>query len=319
MRTILFFTIFTFLGLMLPAAPVDAAKNELKATKAAKGPVIDGKPDKIWNKVRPIKIKMTEGKQGNVTASVKAMYTDTHLYLLFRWKDPTESYNRVYEFDGAKWNKRKGNEDRLGMLWNINDSIKEFKEKGCAALCHEEGKYMKTNAPGEMADIWHWKSQRSNPVGYADDQLLLDVLKKKGHEETGRVSDKKEGGSYSKNWDKKAKRPKYIFKNGTKSGSILAKAEAVSISKDASFTKGTVLPREVLAKPIGSRGDIEAKGIWRKGTWTLEIKRALSTGHGDDVQFDPIKEYYFGLSIYDNGDGKEHATTTKEVYKLIFK
>lgn len=320
MKTFVMFMIFTFLGFMIPDASVHAAENELKAIKVDKGLVIDGKPDKAWNKVRPIKMKLTEGKDGfNVTASAKALYTDTDLYLLIRWKDATESTNRVYEFDGSQWVKRKGNEDRLGILWDINGNIKEFKAKGCAILCHEEGKYMKTNAPEERGDVWHWKAQRSNPVGYADDQLLTDIKKTKGNEETGRVSDKKTGGSYSKNWDKEAKLPKFSFKDNTKSGPILIKAEAATFPKDATFAKGTILPREVLAKPVGSRGDIEAKGIWKKGTWTLEMKRALNTGHDDDVQFDLSKAYYFGMSIFDNGDGKEHAIAKETAYKLIFK
>lgn len=310
--------IFIFLGLMVLNAPAGAAQNELIAKKAAKAPVIDGKPDKIWNKIRPIKIHLTEGKQGDVTASVKALHTDTDLYLLIRWKDATESLNRRYAFDGTQWVKQKGQEDRLGMMWDINDNIKDFKVKGCAVLCHEDGKYMKTNGPAERGDVWHWKAQRTNPVGYGDDQLLTDVLSK-GEEETGRVADAKQRGSYSKNWDKAAKRPKYRFKDKTRSGVILIKAEAAPTSAADTFAKGMILPREVLAKPVGSRGDITAKGVWKKGTWTLEIKRALNTGHPDDVQFDPAKVYYFGLSIFDNGDGKEHATTRDTVYKLIFK
>ena len=356
MRTVIvMFAVFIFLGLVALDAPVLATGNELKAKKAAQGPVIDGKPDKIWNKVRPFKIKLTEGEHPKeVTASVKALYTDTYLYLLIRWKDPTESYNLVYAFDGTQWIKRKGNEDRLGMMWDINDNIKDFRTKGCSILCHEEGKYMKTSAPGERGDVWHWKAQRSNPVGYADDQMLTGIKAEKDHHEetevekghheeteveehhheetgkindeeehhhegTGRINDKKEGGSYSSNWDEAAKRPKYTFKDNSKSGPILTKAEAVVITKNTTFTEGFILPQEVLAKPVGSRGDIEAKGIWRKGTWTLEIKRALDTGHDDDVQFDPSKVYYFGISIFDNAHDKEHATTTNTTNKLIFK
>lgn len=365
MRTmIVMLAVFIFLGLVALDAPVFAAGNELKAKKVAQGPVIDGKPDKIWNKVRPFKIKLTEGEHPKeVTASVKALYTDTDLYLLIRWKDPTESYNRVYEFDGTQWIKRKGNEDRLGMMWDINDNIKDFKTKGCAILCHEEGKYMKTSAPRERGDVWHWKAQTSNPVGYADDQMLTDIKAEKGnqeetaaekdhhdeagaekghhdeagaekdhhdeagktndeeehqHEGTGRINDKKEGGSYSANWDEAAKRPKYTFRDNSKFGPILTKAEAVVITKNTTFTKGFILPQEVLEKPVGSRGDIEAKGVWRKGTWTLEIKRAFKTGHDDDVQFDPSKVYYFGMSIFDNTHDKEHATTTVTANKLIF-
>jgi hypothetical protein len=29
-----------------------------------------------------------------------------------------------------------------------------------------------TQSEGEIGDIWHWKSVRSNPEGYIDDQYL---------------------------------------------------------------------------------------------------------------------------------------------------
>lgn len=318
-----FFTLFMLFGLLALAASVPAAVNELKAMKIDKGPVIDGKPDKIWNKVRPIQIKLTEGKQGEVTASVKALYSETDLYLLIRWKDSTESLNRLYEFDGTQWKEREGDEDRLGILWNMNDSIKDFEKKGCFVLCHEEGKYMQTNAPNERGDIWHWQAQRSNPVGYADDQILTNKMHKHYHgtqlHESGRFNDKREWGGFSNNWDKATKSPKFMFKDRTQSGPILIRPESVKIPKDAVFQKGTILPREVLGKPHGSRGDIEAKGVWNKGTWTLEIKRALDTGHEDDIQFDPSKIYHFGMSIFDDSYGKGHATTKEFAYKLIFR
>lgn len=319
MKTIVvIFSLLIFFGVMVASSPVLAASLNLKAKKVAEGPVIDGKPDKIWNKVRPLTMKLVDGEQGDVNVSAKALYTDTDLYLLFRWKDKTFSANRVYEFTGTEWKKREGNEDRLGIIWDINDNITDFKQKGCSILCHDQGEYMKTNAPGQAGDVWHWKAQRSNPVGYADDQVLLDVKKQKGDEITGRVSDKKESGGYSSNWDKEANWPKYAFKDKSKSGSMLIKAEAVKISKDTSFAKGTFLPREVLERPRGSRGDISAKGIWKKGTWTLEIKRALKTGHSDDVQFDTSKKYHFAMSVFDNDHGGAHAMSEGAAYILIF-
>ena len=57
MRTmIVMFAVFIFLGLVALDAPVLAAGNELKAKKVAQGQVIDGKTDKIWNKLRSFKI-----------------------------------------------------------------------------------------------------------------------------------------------------------------------------------------------------------------------------------------------------------------------
>jgi hypothetical protein len=169
-------------------------------------------------------------------------------------------------------------------------------------------------------DVWHWKAHRSNAAGYADDQWLGHELKKEGDEEIARGNDAKTAGGYSDNWDKEAKRPKYGFKEGVKPGPVLLKKDAVEI-KDRKFKAGDRLPREVVEKPTGSRGDIEARAVWDKGRWTLEMKRARDTGDKEnDVQFtDPARPYYFGISVHDDGGEEEHSHTGRTVLKLLLK
>jgi hypothetical protein len=62
--------------------------------------------------------------------------------------------------------------------------------------------------------------------------------------------------------------------------------DAVEIKDYGKFNAGDRRPREVLEKPVGSRGDLEAHGVWDCGRWTLEIKRARDTGDKEnDGQF----------------------------------
>ncbi|MFQ6110902.1 MAG: ethylbenzene dehydrogenase-related protein [Nitrospinota bacterium] len=300
------------------------AERTVTAKKVKKGPVIDGKVDKVWRKVRASRIPVKEGKIGDITVTMKALYDSEYVYFLFRWPDKTMSQNRVYVWTGEGWKKRKGNEDRLGLLWDIKGNLKDFGTKGCDAICHKEKKgdkeifFMKADSPDQRGDVWHWKAQRSNPVGYADDQYLQHVVASEGEEKTGRKGDKKTAGSYKKNWDKKRKAPKFIHKAG-KWGPVLLKKDAVPLKPGTSVEKGAVVPREVLERPVGSRGDIDAGGRYAKGRWTLELRRKLRTGNPDDVQFDTSKSYFFGLAIFDNTSEKEHSFTKGEAYKLVFK
>lgn len=304
------------LGLLWSGSAGAAEKFDLSARKVAKGPKIDGKIDKQWNKAKRSKIVIP----GKFTVEAKALYTPSDIYFLFRWPDKTKSLNRVYVYKNGGWKKKKGSEDRFNLLWNVNNSIKGFQEKGCKVACHEkkdEEGSMGTNGPSEIGDLWHWKAQRTNPAGYADDQHLVHELKQSGHELTGRRSDKKSGGGYAKNWDKAKNRPLFTFARG-KGGPILFKAMAKAVGDATSFKAGMVVPREVLEKPGGSRGDVAAKGIWKKGKWTLELKRARNTGHDDDIQFDdPGATYYFGLSVHNNSGEDNHATSG--VVRLKFK
>ncbi len=307
----------------IPPGPSGAAELEVLAKKAAEPPVVDGKVDKVWDTVRATKVVASEGPQGDVEISLKALYTDKDVYFLFQWPDKTASLNRLYEFDGKEWKKVKGGEDRFNLMWDVDNSIKGFAAKGCTAACHKQDKKvtLKTNGPGERMDVWHWKAQRSNPAGYADDQWLGHELKKQGDEESARGNDAKTAGGYTDNWDPQAKRPKYGFKDGVKAGPALLKKDAVEIKDSAKFKAGDRLPREVLEKPVGSRGDIEARAVWERGRWTLELRRARDTGDREhDVQFtDAARPYYFGISVHDNAGDEDHSHTGQTALRLMLK
>jgi hypothetical protein len=300
-----------------------AAELEVVAKKVTEGPVIDGKADKIWDGVKATKVMATEGPQGDVEISLKVLYTAKDAYFFFQWPDKTMSQNRLYELTGNEWKSVKGGEDRFNVMWDIENTIKDFPAKGCAAACHKQDKkvFLKTNGPAERMDVWHWKAQRSSPAGYMDDQWLGHELKKDGDDETARSGDAKTGGGYSDNWDKGAKRPRYTFKDGVKPGPFLLKKDAVEIKDYGKFKTGDRLPREVLERPAGSRGDIEARATWDRGRWTLEIKRARDTGDREhDVQFtDPGRPYYFGISVHDNAGDDAHSHTGQTALKLLLK
>lgn len=139
--------------------------------------------------------------------------------------------------------------------------------------------------------------------------------------EVARGNDAKTSGGNLDNWDKAAKRPKYTFKRGAKPGPVLLKKDAVEIKDYGKFRARDRLPQEVVEKPVGSRGDLEAKAVWRKGRWTLELRRARDTGDREnDVQFtDPGRPYYFAISVHEDADGEEHSHTDRTVLKLMLK
>lgn len=297
-----------------------------KKIKDAEAPKIDGKVDKIWDGVRAAKVTAAEGPQGKVEISLKVLYTDKDIFFLFQWPDKTESLNRFVEFDGKEWKRVKGYEDRLNLAWDINNTVKDFSKKGCAAVCHKVDKEveLKTGGPNERVDVWHWKAQRSNPVGYADDQWLGHEAKKSIYE--GREVNRYRGndaattGAGKDNWDKEAKRPKYSFKEGVKPGPVLLEKDAVEIKEYGKFKAGDRLPLETLARPAGSRGDIDARGAWANGRWSLETKRARVTeDKQNDIQFTGAGPYYFGISVHDNETDDKHSHTGEIALKLLLK
>ncbi|UCD35530.1 MAG: hypothetical protein JSU90_01485, partial [Nitrospiraceae bacterium] len=77
---------------------------------------------------------------------------------------------------------------------------------------------------------------------------------------------------------------------------------------------GDVVPRFTHVTPSGSAGDVQAKGQWKDGMWTIEFSRALNTGNTDDVAFNPDKAYQFGVSRYEIAGREPDPQLTQPLY-----
>lgn len=196
----------------------------------------------------------------------------------------------------------------------------KFGTKGCAAICHDVADdpdewYMITPKAGQRADNWHWKAQRSLPVGYVDDKWLGSTLEDPSDVESANHGDAKDSGGYSANAAEDGKSPAFMPPN--LDNPVLIKSEALPL--DASvITEGSQVPREVLDRPIGSRGDIDSMATYDNATWTTVMHRKMDTGNNDDVQFNPARTYQFGAAIFDNAGGFKHAVS-QDVIFLEFK
>jgi hypothetical protein len=320
-----FFIILVFIFLI--TATVTGAEEKstiLTAQRINESITIDGYANESsWSRISIFTTRLKDGSIGEVDVGLQALYDTEYIYIHATWPDPTESVNKkLWTFNGTEWLKS-GDEDRLAIFWNIGDSVEGFNIGGCAMLCH--GDRMHTNAPDEKADSWHWKASRTNPAGYMDDKFVDDTTVDytgsldTAIDITARHPDPKESGGYSRNGDDDETRPIYFEPNPTdhEDGIFIFKTEfddgqAIEITDEMVFSAGDTIPGYILEKPVGSRGDIEARGVWEDGIWSLEIKRKLNTGHDDDVQFDTTRTYRFGVAVMDNsggfaGFGKGHS------------
>jgi hypothetical protein len=127
------------------------------------------------------------------------------------------------------------------------------------------------------ADVWYWKGNRTDPVGYADDKHHILAA---------------EPGKKAKELKSKSGKTRHLMRIGD---------AGKSAQKKQIFTEyqGDVISQYSIVNPEGSRADIRAKGTWKNGVWTIEFGRKLRTGNADDLQLDPAsgKKYLFGVSI----------------------
>lgn len=214
-------------------------------------------------------------------------------------------------------------EDKLAIMWNTYgpSTVAGFEAQGCAVTCHDPGagnapgtsynytdpqsaakKY--TNAPAEIADLWHWKMVRNNQHAKMDDQFVQYwVPGPTGSADGGRASDAGTPG-YASNpatsghptyrGPTTATPPYYIF-DGQK--------VALTDPELAALPVGAEIANMITSGPTLGRADIDAVGIYNTvtHTWVMEIRRRLVTGESTDVQFDDLtRTYSFGVAVFDN-------------------
>lgn len=299
------------------------------AVKAAAAPKLDGvADDAVWKSAPVYKFKAIKGvnfkdNKGNTAGTLQLAYSSDMLYMLVTYEDPTYSVRRspyVKKADGT-WEKLKDPddkggdnnkyyEDKLAVIWNIDDSIFGFNDKfSCTTACHggEPGKpygNKYTEEEGELGDMWHLKFVRGGVIGQIDDQYLDHTrFHPEKEKNAGRKSDPKTGGGYE---DIKLVngKPEFMNKDGkaaNKGGTYWVKAEDKAPFDDAKFKTGDEVASILIAPFTGDRGDISVGAKWEKGKWTVEIARKLVTGSKFDVNFKDLnKTYGFGLGFFDN-------------------
>jgi hypothetical protein len=319
------------LGLMISLIFIGVAAQAaiLTSVKTDKPILLSGAVDNAWQKAAPLQVTLdnlpyepSNGYAGmqETTVTMKSLYDDEYIYLLLQYNDPTESLARfpwIKQADGS-WKQmvKKDStghdntyyEDKVGIFWDIN--TKGFNEEGCMISCHMDIEGDKsagrkfTNNPGETIDMWHVKNVRTSPLGQVDDQYMDDTSNGKTNKGFGRKGDMKTGGGYTNNINKDKTGPAYMnFPPSEKAKYYVLpslKTPFVDIYKT-----GDVVPGIVIDAFQGPRADIEMRGKWDNGMWTVEIRRQLvTTGEKaeiQDVQFDDLnKTYYFGISVFDN-------------------
>ena len=141
----------------------------LQSIKVTTPPTIDGTIDAAWDKATKMDVLPTVPDPGNglfagysgqqYPATVRSMYDDQNIYFLVEIKDATQSVNTspwffnpaanvtgktgwakepnsdTYDANGVLSRAGFG-EDRLAMLWNIDNSTPKFISQTCYASCH---------------------------------------------------------------------------------------------------------------------------------------------------------------------------------------
>ena len=189
--------------------------SDLTAIKTTTAPTIDGVVDAIWDKATKIEFSPVVPDPGNALfagyigekfpTSLRAMYDDQYIYFLAEYADkdqsqkiapwyfnPTtklwakEATSRSFDANGVLVREGYG-EDKIAMLWDIDNSTPKFATQTCYASCHVFTPYMDysvtpavykannasgnhyTNGTSEKIDMWWMQPSKGLSYGKMDD------------------------------------------------------------------------------------------------------------------------------------------------------
>ncbi|MFQ6675096.1 MAG: ethylbenzene dehydrogenase-related protein [Fidelibacterota bacterium] len=281
--------------------------TSLISSSVSTPPVLDGNStDAAWDRADEFVITVGSSAShanafGEVDVSLRSVHTATDVYILASWQDPSLTENvdkKLWSYESGEWT-QSGNEDRLFLMFDAGDNGSEGAD--CATMCHVGEGAMYTTGGGHV-DVWHWKAHRTNPIGLADD---------KWWDGTGRGSDAKTISAYKDNATGSGNYPAYA--GPITDGHFIIIAEGASTadlevfdSTDVTLQANTYPGYYLNANATNSgesRHDVKAAGKYVNGEWTVELKRALDTGHDDDVVFQVGSTTQFSIAITDNSGG----------------
>lgn len=259
------------------ATPREASTpHELEAVPASAAVVVDGRADDTsWSGARELLMALT-GAAGPSEVRLRAAVHEDVLYVLATWEDATE--------------------DRAHKPWTLTAEGKMAsgpeREDVFAIAFPISGEFTADMlAPVECVwDVWQWKSARTDPAGFAMDKSHVHSLTDPGG--------KRHAAAVGDGRTLYIRRPEDAGASATRS---------IAAPQPGSAP----VAQYVAQTPSGSAADVRAKATWNAGRWTLELARALRTGHPDDADLSGAAEVPvpFAVAILDRAEDDDHATS----------
>jgi len=278
MRVLSFLTKSLFVTL-LGVLPFGVVANEVTLTVPllVNTPVLDGRIGE-WQQ-GPTTLSLAKVHTG-VSLEIDQLelwagHTATHIYFALRWPDATsDRQHKPYVWNDARQRYVVGSEreDRVALQFEMS------------------GNYDVNWLSGNefTADMWHWKSARSAPLGLAHDKMTI-------------VSATKLTRAYKARSDLGAD---LYIQRPSDAGLPIYKAKRYGLKESKVMQK-----YHVNFKASGSVTDVKAKERWSQGFWTVEFSRLLDTGNEDDVVFRAGTDVLGSIAVFDRSGEDNHVVS----------
>jgi hypothetical protein len=241
-------------------------------------------------------------------------------------------------FSDGRWRAKVDWPDALALHWQVTEQVEDFRQGGCAVLCHSTGRFrefprMATRQAGAIVDEWYWNAFTAERAGRPGDGFLdhqvrfvpegslkpafrwaqPEISAAHGSDASGERMPGTVGGIpltlNAKETEGKPPQPRFYMEGGKQVPPQLSNSDKPAKKNIPLYESG--FPEG------GDSADIRGSASWSDGYWTLELSRALRTPYKRDVRLDlPEKNHSFGLAVWDGATANQHQVAT--IVKLRF-
>lgn len=252
------------------------------------------------------------------SAQLKALYTDDDIIIRVRWADATEDrLHRPWVWDEESGSYREGTQ--------VEDSLMLSFEAGCEWF------------PSFLAgydfdfDAWHWLAGRTDPLGQVldlsgsmkDAQLPINQQYTPRFDEDDwnlRITDTQEG---HRHWPLEKLDRQYllvpvmdtVYYHANLDGRR-AQEFARQLQPPAGDVPNAVpvAPRYEPLKLEGNAAEVQGKGRWEDGFWTVELRRPLITEGGGSYDIQMTRLTQFSVQVYDRAERLDESSESGRLF-----
>lgn len=271
----------------------------LPASFVTDGPDVDGRADDpAWSGAHELKIELTHGTVRE--ARLQAVYTEDRIFLMVSWPDPTRSdLHHPWVWDQEL--------ERYVEGTQVEDSLLISLESGC--------EWTPSLLSGYVYDFdgWRWLAARTNPLGQAvdinghtQDRWIpgMGFVKYESRNKEPFWNLKfidKSPGILTRKWQELDRAyqlqpttetiyvsmepdgyrpPRFVQRSQPPAAGTADRVVEAALGEPGAPTQEgpkPLVPQYLPVPLTGDAGEVQAKGQWRNGRWTVEFSRALET------------------------------------------
>ena len=225
------------------------------------------------------------GKRGGIAVNIQTAHDSDYLYMRFQWPD-TEHVPVAFA-DGGKMDPE--NQVKLAVMLATDDEKVEFSNRaGCWQTCHIDASSMPL-APdaGTLS---------SSPLASSLD--FSSGVTKYLKESRTEIEIEGKGGKTRGGWDK--------LRDAGEIQAALDNGQFMDLLRYKSGT-GESEDGYILAERVMNGGQgVEFSGSLADGTWTVEMKRKLTSDKPGDISLSTDQLYNIGFAIHDDYSNKRY-------------